>query len=443
MEAMNVSDSGKRWTSRANAVSRRINLGWWWQSSSIVLAALLLVLGLAILCFRTIGSADLEAGMALFAVVTMMFVAGVLGWIFSRRKFVDVGDGFVRLEERLRMKNRLTVAAAGIGTWPEFQKVDFSRLGLRWNWSMTLLPTFLALIVVSAAVVIPIPEKEMGDEFAVNEPGPWGQMEDWLATLEEEEVIDEASLDEFEEKIEELRNQPEEEWYSHASMEATDTLKDGLGREIRDIAAAMEMLERDLGLLKEFSAELSEESRERLLQEFQDALDQLGNSGLEMSQSLREKLAGIDPAKLSQSTLSQMTDAELEALRQQLGEASESLGSMEGLPSIESGQMLALVPGQQPGQGAVQRGRGDAPLFFGDKNDLGTENLEEVKNQDLSRAALGELVGVGETEREIDETPAGPIAGGGVFSTGVGGEAVWRDEALLPDEKALLKRYFK
>ena len=105
--------------------------------------------------------------------------------------------------------------------------------------------------------------------------------------------------------------------------------------------------------------------------------------------------------------------------------------------------MLALGPGQQYGQGAVQRGRGDAPLFFGDKENLGTGNLEEVKNQDLSRAALGELVGVGETEREIDKTPTGPVAGGGVSSTGVGGEAVWRDEALLPEEKSLLKRYFK
>ena len=69
--------------------------------------------------------------------------------------------------------------------------------------------------------------------------------------------------------------------------------------------------------------------------------------------------------------------------------------------------------------------------------------MEEVDNTDLSRAVLGELVGVGETEREVDETSSGPAAGGNVSSTGKGGDAVWRDEALLPDEKALLKRYFK
>lgn len=440
---MNAADHQRLWTRQALSVARRINLGWWWQKSGLITAASLLVVALVFLCIRTIGSAEMDPATAIWPVLAMLILSTTVGWMLSRKRFVGPNQGFVRLDEKLGMRNRLTSASNGVGTWPEFFEPPADKVGLRWNWPMATVPILIALAVVAAAVLVPIPEREVSEDLSTNEPRPWEEMQDWLATLEEEEVIDEASLEEFEEKIEELRNQPEEEWYSHASMEATDTLKDGLGREIRDVADAMDALERNMGLLKEYSAELSEGSRDRLMKEFQDALDQLGNSGLEMNQALREKLAGIDPSQLAEGTLGQMSASDLENLRKQLSDASEKLGSMEGLPPCEECNTLAMVPGMQPGEGAVKRGRGDAPLFFGDEDKLGTENLEEVRNTDLSRAALGELIGVGETERDIDETRVGPVAGGGVSSTGQGGDAVWRDDALLPQEKALLKRYFK
>ena len=65
-----------------------------------------------------------------------------------------------------------------------------------------------------------------------------------------------------------------------------------------------------------------------------------------------------------------------------------------------------------------------------------------MKNEDFSRATIGEVLGLGETERELDESATGPQAGGGVSSTGQGGDAVSR-ETLRPDEEAVLKRYFK
>ena len=99
--------------------------------------------------------------------------------------------------------------------------------------------------------------------------------------------------------------------------------------------------------------------------------------------------------------------------------------------------------GDDAGPGGVERGRGDAPLFYGDKeDDLGTSNIEGIRNDDLSRATPGEVIGLGETERELDTTPTGPQSGGSVLSTGRGGEAVSR-EILRPEEQAVLKRYFK
>jgi hypothetical protein len=76
------------------------------------------------------------------------------------------------------------------------------------------------------------------------------------------------------------------------------------------------------------------------------------------------------------------------------------------------------------------------------EKDLGTRNFEGVTNEELERAALGDMLGVGETEHNIDETVKGPGSAGEVGSTGEGGDTVWR-ETLLPDEKNVLKKYFK
>lgn len=99
--------------------------------------------------------------------------------------------------------------------------------------------------------------------------------------------------------------------------------------------------------------------------------------------------------------------------------------------------------GEVPGAGGIGRGEADAPLFFGDQpHDLVSENLEPISNGDFSRAAVGEVIRLDETEREIEVTSSGPSEGGAIGSGGKGGEAVSR-EMLLPDEQAVLKRYFK
>ena len=106
--------------------------------------------------------------------------------------------------------------------------------------------------------------------------------------------------------------------------------------------------------------------------------------------------------------------------------------------------MMALIKqGQMPGRGGVQRGPGPAPLFLGDEEtNLGTNNIEGVENQDFSKAAPGQVLGIGQAEHEIDETKTGPQQAGSVGSTGQGGDTIWR-ESLMPSEKAVLKRYFK
>ena len=94
------------------------------------------------------------------------------------------------------------------------------------------------------------------------------------------------------------------------------------------------------------------------------------------------------------------------------------------------------------GRGGIDRGRGDAPMFFGDEQDLKTENIEGVSGDDLKRAVPADVLGLGITEHDDEQNPSVRQAGGTLSNKAAGGEAVWR-ESLMPEEKALLKRYFK
>lgn len=436
------------WTRRAAALARRVNLGWWLDRFNSLMVVSLVVVALVILAGRTYGGSFLTLPGVAASLGGLLLLLALLAWVLSHQRYIGIEEGLVRLDDRLHLHNRLSTAYHRVGPWPEGVD-DRSAAGFRWLYGRALLPALLALALVAAAWYVPVKKASAGELAAPVEPGAWEQMEDWLATLEEENLIEESAIEELESRIEELRDQPEDEWFSHSSLEATDTLADSLGKQLRDLASEMAALDRNISALKSFSTQMSESVRAEKLKEFQDALDALEGNGLEVNEALMKQLKEMDPSSLGQETLSGLSSEQLKSLQEQLQKGSGALGSLEGLPSmsddpsLQQGMGMGQNPGMMPGQGGVERGRGDAPLFFGDQEDnLGTNKIENVKNEDLTRATIGEVLGLGETEREIDETATGPQAGGGVRSTGQGGDAVSR-ETLRPDEQAVLKRYFK
>ncbi|MDA7922593.1 hypothetical protein N9B73_12645, partial [Verrucomicrobiales bacterium] len=204
-----------------------------------------------------------------------------------------------------------------------------------------------------------------------------------------------------------------------------------------------------IAALETFASDLSDDAKKKLLEEFDKALESLDANGMKLNEELLKQLKNLDPSQLGQKSLSQLNKQQLESLQKQLGECSSCLGSMEGLPKMSDDPFIQglskeelMALGLMPGRGGIDRGRGDAPLYFGDKEDLNTSNIEKVENLDLSRASLGEMLGLGETEHDIDESGNTNKTGGAISSAGSGGEAVSR-ENLLPDEQALLRRYFK
>ncbi len=435
------------WQKLARQVTRKVNTGWWLDRQVPIMIAVGLLAATVIICLRTFfdGKASDRLMLGVGAAIALV-IGSLLAFLLARKRFINQKEGLVRLDDKLQLRNSLSSAQAGVGKWPVMKPAHKERLGLGWRWPVVLSPFLFAIAMIVAALYIPIVKVEAAAKLPPNEPGAWAQMEEWADTLEEEELIEEAAIEELREKIKELRNQPESEWFSHSSMEATDTLRESLGKDLRDLASEMNTIERDLNALQNHSTQLSESAKEMLMQEYEESLKNLETNSLEMNQELLQQLQNIDPKQLSQMKMDELTKEQMDQLRKSLSENGEKLGGMEGLPQLGEGdkEFEEWLAEQQraPGNGGIQRGKGDAPIFFGDESDLKTNNIEKVSNPDLSRATPGDLLAVGETEHDIEEIKSGPQAGGSISGKGKGGEAVWR-ESLMPEEKAILKKYFK
>lgn len=445
---MNQATLDRYWKRRAASLARRFNLGWWLERFNALALVGLLAFALALLSVRTWWPDRVSPAVFGAALAGLCAALALAAWWIAGRRFVGVEEGLVRLDDRLGLHNRLVSAARDVGPWPEPPALERDPAQYPWNPGRAVLPALAAAALVAAAWWVPIPRSVPAPKHIV-EPGAWEQMEDWIATLEAEELLEKESIDELASQVEELRTRPEEEWFSHSSLEATDSLHETLGNQIRDLAEEMGRAERDLSMLRNFSAQMGEAGKQQLAKDYQNALDALAGNGLGMNRDLMEQLKGIDPSKLGENTLGNLSAEQLQVLQDQLRKGSGALGSMEGLPELGSQDLsealsgMAKGTGEAPGKGGISRGRGDAPLFFGEQgDDLGTSKVEQVGNEDLSRATVGEVLGLGETEREIEKTAAGPVAGGEAASPGRGGDTVSR-QSLLPDEQAVLKRYFK
>jgi hypothetical protein len=167
------------------------------------------------------------------------------------------------------------------------------------------------------------------------------------------------------------------------------------------------------------------------------ALEMLDAGAPRLSPELAKQLRSIDPSKLRTLTAEQ-----LRALRERLKEArgicEECLGGREGDLLAMGGEFVA-------GNGNVSRGPGSVPLTLApDPVELGQANMQAVENADLSRATLGDVLGTGTGEHEVNrELNHRAASGGAAASLGAGADAVWIPQNLAPDEQSRLRAFFK
>lgn len=443
------------WSRLIARTRRRVNLGWWLEW----LAPVSLLFGVAgacaVLYVRSAGWFEATppvirwTGIACGAVVAL--VMGMTWWL-ARRRFVTSEQAMVRLEARMRLDNALTAASRGLGEWPPVPEEATRGDGWVWNWPRLIGPPVVSAVLVALPFFLPIRPVE-GVVARPNEPMAWQEMEKWLEDLREEKIADPEKLEELAKQIEALRENPPEQWFSHSNLEATDSLRESLERSLSELERNTAQAGTALSAMARFGNELSPEGAERIAGEFAEALQGLELGTLPMDKETLEALGKLGPEGLKK-----MDPATARELARKLGENREALKRMLGqcdkpgggegegegvLSEKEILRMLGEVPGEGPGAGGVNRGRGDAPMFHEDQeSNLGTKNLERTVNDDLRRAAPGDVVGISQTEHEIDKTPTAVRPGGAIDSAGKGGGRVWEAD-LLPDEKAVLNRFYK
>ncbi|MFT5468199.1 MAG: hypothetical protein ACI8UO_003307 [Verrucomicrobiales bacterium] len=460
---MSQTQREKAWRQVIGSTRRKVNTGWWLETLGPLCIGFSILGASTLLYLRTRVWFEEQLLPAILIAAGALALLPILALVFAFRRFISHRQAAVQLETEMRMNNALSAAEAEIGQWPEPPMKPRIRDGYDWNWARLTAPPVIAVLIVAASFLVPMsPAKSPGT--GPNAPIAWEEMEDWLKALEEERVVDDEAARELLKQVEQLRNQPIEDWFGHSSLEATDTLRRSLERSVGGLNRDLAKADRSLNAISRYSEQLSEAGREQLAQEYGEAIQGLAANRLPLNQDLLNQLEGLNPQKLDQMTaeerdqLMQKLQQNMEALRKALGENGKN-----GMPGMgENGQgfgqrdgenmdeLMKLLLGEggdamgRPGQGGISRGRGDAPMFHKDEeSDLGTNNPEGVTNEDLRNAAPGDVLGVGEAEQNIDDSkPAETQDAGAVGSMGVGGERIWQ-ENLLPSEREALRKFFK
>ena len=452
----------KYWHDQSSSLSRRINLGWFLQKLS---APLLVVSALGAVATLILRREFSEIPLWLIGVSLAACLVGtfVIALILAARRFEKPEQALVRIEAGAGLHSALSAANAGVSPWPEPpQRLTDS---LKWHLPKTLAPPLAAVALLAVGLLVPISARQPAPSAPSSQPQAWSQIDSQLEQLAEDAMVDEEYIDEVEKRLEELRAQEEEEWFSHASLEATDSLEEShnantekLDRELSEAGSALEAL-------AENADKLNAQQKQKLAEQFEQALEGLQNGAMKPNPELLGQLSKLDPndlGKLNPDQMKQLKEGmqklkdSLEKNKDRQGGQGEGdwedqlLGDGEGEGEGEGkGEGEGEGEGQGNGEegkgsgsGGVNRGPGHDPnVLRGGKDPLDVGELTGLNAEDLSRAIPGDLLQLQDGKHSVDES-ASKAAAGGAAAQGKGGDRVWRD-SLAPEEQRALKKYFE
>ena len=429
------------WLATARRVSRKVNFAWWLETLSAPLLIAAICGAVALLVVRR-GFPDIEPWLLAAAASSSIAAVAVSCWAWAARKFERPAQSLVRIEATMRLRNSLSAASAGVSPWPApVGRID---AGLVWQWPRLLVPPLGALVMISAGMLIPITALRPRAPLAPEQPQAWKQLATELDQLTKEEVVDEKYLEETRKKLDELKSQEEEQWFSHSSLEATDSLKKSHRAEAERVERELGRADKALATLEKNAGAPNPAEKNRLMEEFDQALQGLQNGAMKPNPALLEQMKQLDLKDMAQ-----LTPEQIEQLRENLKKHSDAMknGKAEGQGEDWSDELLADEGeegnGRGPGNGGVDRGPGHSPGVLGaEKDRLETGKATGLEAKDLSQATPGDLLELQDGEHEVDHSPSGISQGGATKATGKGGDRVWRD-ALDPAEQLTLKRFFE
>ena len=421
----------------------RINFGWWlrWFCPAVVLVALGFSGVVLVLRFEGVVAAWWEWLAGLLG----MLVAGVWAWVRSRSRWVGEREVLVRLEDRLGLSGALSAARAGVVGWPGLAGVE--NAGVRLDWR-GLLPVVGSVLLMAGAGTVSGPGAGAEGVGGWREPMVHAEIRSVLEELEG--VAAPEVLEEYGGRLAELGSRGRDEQYGHDALEAAEHLLGTIRAGAREQGGLLERL--------------AEALRSRGAVDQADAAAGAGGGAAESGsreEALREVLAGPlgvggevgkSLGGMGGDALKGLGGEEAEELGEQLRQAAEECRGCAGGSSFEgAGEGLADGEGgERPGAGSEQPGRGPGrggdAAERGDGAGVGTRIVPRGRMEVVGAGQGAGVTGtqlLGERVREAEVRPGDAGLQSGGDSTGVGpGEAV-RGEVLLPDEQAVLRRYFR
>ncbi len=380
----------------------------------------------------------------------VLLVVAIVSYLLASRHFEKPSQSLVRIEADSGLNSTLSAAVAGVSQWPE-KPVELPQ-SLSWHLPKTLAPPIGSLILLMLGLLLPIGARQKQAPAPSSQPQAWSQLESQLEQLAEDKTVDEEYIREMEKRLDQLKSQEEEEWFSHSSLEATDSLKKSQNSNMEQLEDNLSNAANALEALRENADKMNSEQKQKLTEQFEDALEGLQNGAMKPNEELLDQLSKLDPkdlGKLTPDQLSQLKEG-MEKLQQSLDGAGEAEsddwadqllgdgeGDGEGDGTGEGGE------GQDGnGNGGIDRGPGHDPNLLGDEKDtLQTGDLTALDAKDLSRAIPGDLLQLQDGKHDVDES-ASNASSGGDAAQGKGGDRVWKD-SLAPDEQRALKKYFE
>ncbi len=442
-------DSARSWLRHGKRVSRKVNCGWWLE----IMAAPLLVtalLGSGLLLWVRNEFQPLQPWLPATFLAAALVILALVCWIRAARRFETPEQSLVRIEAAMSMNNVLSAANAGVAPWPSPpEKVE---AGIRWQWPRLLVPPVGALALLAAGLLVPVSADDPTKVSGRQEPQSWQQLDAELAHLEQEEVVEESYLEDMRRKLDELRAQEEEQWFSHSSLEATDSLKEAHAAEKARVEEQLGRAANALEGLQKNANGGNPEDRKRMLEEFDQALEGLQNGGMKPNPELLEQMRQLGPENfknLNQEQIDQLREnlkKHAEAMKNAQGQGGEGGEGEDWSDELLAGDGQCEGEGEGqpgPGSGGIDRGPGHVPGVLGtEKEGVETGELSALEAKDLSRSTPGDLLELQDGEHDVDRSESGGTTGGDTAATGSGGDRVWR-ESLDPEEQRALKRFFE
>ncbi|MEM7011601.1 MAG: hypothetical protein AAF585_08975, partial [Verrucomicrobiota bacterium] len=240
---MSQNQRAKAWKRVIGATRRKVNFGWWLEMLGPLCIGFSILAASSLLYLRTRPWFEEQLIPAILIAAGILALLPLIALLVASRRFISHKQATVQLESEMRMNNALTAAEAEIAQWPEPPMKPRIRDGYDWNWQRLTIPPLVAILLVAAAFMVPVRPVEAKSSIP-NEPIAWEEMEDWLKTLDDERVVEEDAAKELMTQVEQLKQQPVEEWFSHSSLEATDTLRQSLQRSMSGLSRDLSKAER-------------------------------------------------------------------------------------------------------------------------------------------------------------------------------------------------------